>query len=139
MRHMGLMLCGLLVACVPTSSARVLLLGSGSPGMGTAATPTRSETVFTRGVDETSVSTQLEAPAAEGVRVFNGHDVVQQLVLLRKPGEVAAWWDSEPKAQHIPTNGSTRSRVGKARISRPCARLQFPSPCACAHPLIPRT
>lgn len=92
------MLCSLLVACTPTSSARVLLLGSSGPGMGTAATPTRSETVFTRRVGQTSDSTQLEAPAAEGVRVFSGRDVVQQLVLLRKPGEVAGWWDSEPKA-----------------------------------------
>lgn len=63
----------------------------------TAATRSRSETFFTRGVGNASGSPQLEAPPAEGVRVFNGHDVVQQLVRLQKPGDVATWWASEPR------------------------------------------
>lgn len=39
---------------------------------------------------------QIEAPTAEGFRVFSGRDVIQQLVRLEKPGDVAAWWGSGP-------------------------------------------
>jgi hypothetical protein len=83
-RYMGLVLCSLLVACASTRPSqkeqravaeRLTALGQECRG-----------------------STPLEAPAAEGLRVFNGYDVVQQLVHLRKPGDVAAWWDSESKA-----------------------------------------
>ncbi|MBN1210903.1 MAG: hypothetical protein JXB05_39005 [Myxococcaceae bacterium] len=58
----------------------------------------RSESFFIRRVSNADNSPQFEAPTAEGLRVFNGRDVVQQLVRLGKPGDVAAWWASEPRA-----------------------------------------
>ncbi len=153
MRSMGLMLCGLLVACAATrpsqgeqrafaegletledecGETRVLALcdsegceffwcqavaphlASGqpvqSPGgrwgrlpgsiglrMETEAPPARSEASIRR-VIHAGDSPQIQAPTAEGFRVFSGRDVIQQLVRLGKPGDVAAWWGSEPGA-----------------------------------------
>lgn len=38
------------------------------------------------------------APSAEGLHVFNGRDVIEQMVRLQKPGDVATWWASETRA-----------------------------------------
>jgi hypothetical protein len=79
------------------------LRGGGMPlpgliglNVGTVAPSTRSETFFARRILKASAA-RLEAPSPEGFRVFNGRDVIQQLVSLQKPGDVAAWWASEPK------------------------------------------
>ena len=73
MRFVALMLCCLLTGCTSTR------LGQD-------------------GWDEFEVPHPLEAPGPEGVRVFNGQDVVGQLVRLQKPGDVAGWWEMEAKA-----------------------------------------
>jgi hypothetical protein len=142
---MGLMLCGLLVACAsarPSQKEELEAVAEGlttwerecvetsvlalcdsemrcelfwcravapslvagqwprSPEEGRVFLPTRtlSGIFFTRGAGRAGGSTRLEAPGAEGIHVFHGHDVVQKLVHLQKPGDVAAWWASEPRA-----------------------------------------
>lgn len=65
----------------------------------TKAPHARSATFSLRRVTHAGDSPQLEAPTAEGLRVFSGRDVVQQLVRLGKPGDVAAWWGLEPSAR----------------------------------------
>jgi len=87
MRHMMLMLYGVLLACVPTRVSQVDI----------AVTRIQSDTFFTSGAGDDGDANQLEAPTAEGIRVFNGRDVIQQLIRLRKPGDVAAWWDTESR------------------------------------------
>ncbi|WP_257454895.1 YwqJ-related putative deaminase [Archangium lipolyticum] len=84
MRYLGLLLCGLLTACAGPGSSQK------EPG-----------TVRECEIGGTGGSTQLEAPASEGIRVFNGRDVVQKLLLLEKPGDIAAWWASEPRAHPV--------------------------------------
>lgn len=74
------------------------LPGSINLRAGAVDTRTRSDTFFIRGAGSTSGSTWLEAPDAGGVRVFNERDVIQRLVYLGKPGDVAAWWATEPRA-----------------------------------------
>ena len=95
MRYIGLMLCGLLTAC---AAARPFQTEQNLLRLEMAASHSRSETFLPSGVARASTSTRLEAPDAEGLRVFNGRDVVQQLVRLRKPGDVAAWWSAGPGA-----------------------------------------
>jgi hypothetical protein len=64
----------------------------------TKAQHARSATLSIRRVSHAGDSPQIEAPTAEGFRVFSGRDVLQQLVRLGKPGDLAAWWGSEPGA-----------------------------------------
>jgi hypothetical protein len=117
-RYLGLMLCGLLFACATTrpspgeqgavaeglktpeeecGETRVLALCD-SKGCELFWCPARSATFSIRRVSHAVDSPQIEAPTAEGVRVFSGRDVIQQLLRLGKPGDVADWWGSEPGA-----------------------------------------
>ncbi len=73
------------------------LPGSIGLRMETVDPPARSEASVRR-VIHAGDSPLIEAPTAEGFRVFSGRDVIQQLVRLGKPGDVAAWWGSEPGA-----------------------------------------
>jgi hypothetical protein len=57
----------------------------------------RTEIFFNREIRTVSDSPSIEAPSAEGFRVFDARDVIQQLVRLQKPGDVATWWASGPK------------------------------------------
>lgn len=72
----------------------------GSMGLRTEAEAPRaySATFPLRRVSHEGDSPQLEAPTAEGLHVFGGRDVIEQLVRLGKPGDVAAWWGAEPGA-----------------------------------------
>lgn len=80
------------------SRGRPSLPGSINLRAETAVSRPPSETFFTQRVGRAGGPSRLEAPAAEGVRVFNERDVVQQLVQLQKPGDVAQWWAAEPRA-----------------------------------------
>ncbi|MFL5345957.1 MAG: YwqJ-related putative deaminase [Hyalangium sp.] len=73
------------------------LPGSIGLHVGTAALRTQADTPLSGRIVKASGPRWLASPSVEGLRVFDERDVVQQLVRLQKPGDVAAWWSSGPK------------------------------------------
>jgi hypothetical protein len=65
---------------------------------GTTATRTRPELLLTGGVGTASDSARQQAPPVKGGLIFNERDVIRQIARLQKPGDVAQWWASEPRA-----------------------------------------
>lgn len=74
------------------------LPGSLGLHVGTAALRTQADTPLSGRIVNASGPRRLASPSVEGLYVFDERDVVQQLVRLQKPGDVAAWWSAGPKA-----------------------------------------